>query len=294
MFCPKCGSELPEGTRFCPKCGAPAATAENVPAATPSSIASQPKPSENILLRFWNSPKFGWAAVKCYRAMSYVYIVLGILLWAGIGQWMFGLFFIANGAFGVYHLWKHKHQRSHTACPNCGQEVKIGTKFCKNCGAAIPVQKIAPETLADTDNEMTMDGTQSLRVKKINLLAMPFVILLFVWIFATFGDSLTAGPVYQIKNASLDQYGSQKMEQVVDDNFRGADWSSERLDDGCYLVSVEGYMPLYSQDVRITFYYENQGDGTFYFRVNGIDLLDSGESYSSAWEIALFLGILYS
>ena len=108
------------------------------------------------------------------------------------------------------------------------------------------------------------------------------------------GDSILGTPVYQIQNAVFSQYGSQTVEQVVDDNFRGPEWSSEKLDENSSIVYVEGYMPLYSEDVRLTFYYEDQGDGTFQYSINSVALLDSGEIYTDFWNITLFMELLYS
>ena len=101
-------------------------------------------------------------------------------------------------------------------------------------------------------------------------------------------------PVYQIQNTVFSQYGSQTVEQVVDDNFRSPTWSSEKLDQDSFLVYVEGYMPLYAENIRLTSYYENLGDGTFQYSVDSVEFLDSGDSYSDLWNIALFMELLYS
>lgn len=296
MFCAKCGAALPEDSKFCPACGTPAGnnSSASQTAFQPEAENRTPEASEDPLARFWNSPKFGWAAVYFNRVMNYVYIGMGLFLLT-FGWWMFALVLIGGGAIGVYSVWKRKDRRTHTECPVCGQRVKIGDVACKKCGAALPVQQIKPDTLQEAELESSADGgAYSLKVKKIILLCSPLIILLFVFIFSLVGDSIMGTPVYQIQNAVFSQYGSQTLEQVVDDNFRSPEWSSEKLDQDSSLVYVEGYMPVYSEKIRLTFYYEDLGDGTFQYTINSIEFLDRGESYSDVWSIALFMEILYS
>ena len=296
MFCTKCGAELPEGTKFCPACGTPAAAAgvaSSTAPATPSPEA-EAQSSEDPLARFWNSPKLGWAAVYFNRVLNYVYIGLGLLLLA-YGWWLFALILIVSGAMGAYSVWSRKYHRTHTKCPACGQHVKIGDATCKKCGASLPIQQVKPDTLKEAGLEDSTDvRLSSLKAKKIMLLCSPLLVLFIAVIFSVAGDSILGTPVYQIQNAVFSQYGSQTVEQVVDDNFRGPEWSSEKLDENSSIVYVEGYMPLYSEDVRLTFYYEDQGDGTFQYSINSVALLDSGEIYTDFWNITLFMKLLYS
>lgn len=101
--------------------------------------------------------------------------------------------------------------------------------------------------------------------------------------------------VYNMKNAVWDDFGPQTLNEVVDDTFRGVEWSSEWLDDTSAMVYIQGYMPLYSQNVRLTFYYEEQPeDGTFTFQINSVDMLGDMESYTDIWNIALFMELMYS
>ena len=296
MFCTKCGAELPEGTKFCPACGTPvgaAGVASSTAPATPSPEAGA-QTSEDPLARFWNSPKFGWAAVYFNRILNYVYVGLGLLLLA-YGWWALALVLIIGGTLGVYSVWSRKYHRTHTKCPVCGQHVKIGDATCKKCGASLPVQQVKPDTLQEAELEESANGRfYSLKVKKITLLCTPLLILFIVILFSVAGDSILGTPVYQIQNAVFSQYGSQTVEQVVNENFRGPEWSSEKLDENSSIVYVEGYMPLYSEDVRLTFYYEDHGDGTFQYSLNSVALLDSGEIYTDFWNITLFMELLYS
>ena len=209
MFCTKCGAELPEGTKFCPACGTPAGAAgvaSSTAPATPSPEA-EAQSSEDPLARFWNSPKFGWAAVYFNRVLNYVYIGLGLLLLA-YGWWLFALILIVSGAMGAYSVWSRKYHRTHTKCPACGQHVKIGDATCKKCGASLPIQQVKPDTLKEAGLEDSTDvRLSSLKAKKIMLLCSPLLVLFIAVIFSVAGDSILGTPVYQIQNAVFSQIG---------------------------------------------------------------------------------------
>ena len=281
MFCTKCGAELPEGTKFCPACGMPV----------------EVTPSGNIFVRLWNNEKFGWAAVKMNRALNIIWFVFGIFLLL-MGAWIFGMIVTLGGALGIYEVWKRKQDRIHTVCPTCGTKIKIGKNFCEKCGTAIPVQQITPDTLEEAGAEISVSrNAGSLTGKKIGLIATVLGLPFLIAALSASGivEAVTDPAVYNMKNAVWDDFGPQTLNEVVDDNFRGVEWSSEWLDDASAIVYIQGYMPFYSQNVRLTFYYEEQpDDGTFTFQINSVDMLGDMESYTDIWNIALFMEFMYS
>lgn len=281
MFCTKCGAELPEGTKFCPACGTPA----------------EVRITGNIFVRLWNNEKFGWAAVKLNRALNIVWFVFGIFLLL-MGAGIFGLIITLGGALGIYEVWKRKQDRIHTVCPTCGTKIKIGKNFCEKCGTAIPVQQITPDTLEEAGAEISVSrNAGSLTGKKIGLIATVLGLPFLIAALSASGivEAVTDPAVYNMKNAVWDDFGPQTLNEVVDDNFRGVEWSSEWLDDASAMVYIQGYMPFYSQNVRLTFYYEEQpDDGTFTFQINSVDMLGDMESYTDIWNIALFMEFMYS
>ena len=281
MFCTKCGAQLPEGTKFCPACGMPV----------------EVTPSGNIFVRLWNNEKFGWAAVKMNRALNIIWFVFGIFLLL-MGAWIFGMIVTLGGAFGIYEVWKRKQDRIHTVCPTCGTKIKIGKRFCEKCGTAIPVQRITPDTLEEAGAESSVSlNAGSLTGKKIGLIATVLVLPVLIAALSASGivEAVTDPAVYNMKNAVWDDFGPQTLNEVVDDNFRGVEWSSEWLDDASAIVYIQGYMPFYSQNVRLTFYYEEQpDDGTFTFQINSVDMLGDMESYTDIWNIGLFMEFMYS
>lgn len=281
MFCTKCGAELPEGTKFCPACGMPV----------------EVTPSGNIFVRLWNNEKFGWAAVKMNRALNIIWFVFGIFLLL-MGAWIFVMIVTLGGALGIYEVWKRKQDRIHTVCPTCGTKIKIGKNFCEKCGTAIPVQQITPDTLEEAGAEISVSrNAGSLTGKKIGLIATVLGLPFLIAALSASGivEAVTDPAVYNMKNAVWDDFGPQTLNEVVDDNFRGVEWSSEWLDDASAIVYIQGYMPFYSQNVRLTFYYEEQpDDGTFTFQINSVDMLGDMESYTDIWNIALFMEFMYS
>ena len=281
MFCTKCGAELPEGTKFCPACGMPV----------------EVTPSGNIFVRLWNNEKFGWAAVKMNRALNIIWFVFGIFLLL-MGAWIFVMIVTLGGALGIYEVWKRKQDRIHTVCPTCGTKIKIGKNFCEKCGTAMPVQQIKPDTLEEAGAEISVSrNAGSLTGKKIGLIATVLGLPFLIAALSASGivEAVTDPAVYNMKNAVWDDFGPQTLNEVVDDNFRGVEWSSEWLDDASAIVYIQGYMPFYSQNVRLTFYYEEQpDDGTFTFQINSVDMLGDMESYTDIWNIALFMEFMYS
>ena len=112
-----------------------------------------------MLKNFWNSKWLGWAAVKFSRFLNYVYVLLGIILlvWgvqgAG-GVWVvLGLAFAVSGILSIRSIKKRKHERTHTACPSCAKEVKIGLEFCPECGTELPVHEVPLDGLDDAGQE---------------------------------------------------------------------------------------------------------------------------------------------
>ena len=111
MFCTKCGAPLPEDARFCTNCGTPVVPAETEVSAAASSeedlpvVVQEPskdiaKPAGNIFTRFWNSPKFGWAAQQYYYILDVFIVIMGLLVLL-TELWIVGLILIVVGGSGI-------------------------------------------------------------------------------------------------------------------------------------------------------------------------------------------------
>lgn len=301
MFCTKCGAQLPEGAQFCTACGAPvgvkpAAAGPSDGQAAPPAIPSapeQPAQQGNILVRLWNSPKFGWAAILFDRALYLILVLLGVLF-LFTALWPMGLFLVIFGGLAEWNIWKQSRQRAWTACPNCGTKVKIGVKFCTNCGAEIPVRSKPAMTAEAVKAASDADKRgYSLTAKKISLLCAPITLPIILMGFVFFADIAFNTPAVNMKSTVWDQFGPQTLEQVVDANFDNPEWSSSWIDDTDATVYVEGYMPSYGQDVRLTFHYQDVDDETFSGSLDRVDFLGSGEAYTDLYSTATFMEQLY-
>lgn len=111
MFCTKCGAPLPEDARFCTNCGTPVVPAEteesaaasfeeNLPVVMQEASKDMPKPAGNIFARFWNSPKFEWAAQQYYYLLDAFIAVAGLLMLL-TELWIVGLILIVVGGSGI-------------------------------------------------------------------------------------------------------------------------------------------------------------------------------------------------
>ena len=247
------------------------------------------KPAGNILARFWNNPKFGWAAQQYYYLL-YVFIAIVGLFMLLTELWIVGLILILVGGSGIGNWWKWRKRRSYTECPNCGKTVKTGIEFCPKCGAKIPAKQLTRE---DVEAESKDNHDTSLTKKKISLLAAPIALPVMIMMLCIFGDFVLNRPAYELKDVVWDQFGSQTLEQVVNANFDDPEWSSTWVDDTHATVYVEGYMPYYGENIRLEFQYEKLDEDTVVGSLKRIVFLDSVEAYSNSIASALFLQQMY-
>lgn len=132
------------------------------------------------------------------------------------------------------------------------------------------------------------ETAESLNKKKRNLCIGVAVIL-----FALFVTGRTGGGIYsRVQSISFDDYGPETIGEIVDRNISGADWSQERLDSDTKLVTVEGYCPMYAQDIRITFRYEDMGS-SYGASLQSIVFPDSGDTSSDPISTAIIWATFY-
>ena len=300
MFCTKCGAPLPEGSRFCTSCGTPviqveteestaASFEEDLPAVAQELSKDTTKPTGNIFVRFWNSPKFGWAAQQYSYIMDVFMVIIGLLVLL-TEYWFIGLIPIFLGGSGISKWWKWRKSRSYTNCPNCGKPVKTDVDFCPKCGAKIPARSLTKE---EVEAESKDSGAYSLREKKLGLLMAPIALPFMILMLWGFGGFILNRPAYEIRDVVWDQFGSQTLEQVVNANFDNPEWSSTKIDDDHATVYIEGYMPYFGENVRLEFTYEKLDENTISSSLDRVVFLDSVEAYSNTIATTLFLQQMY-
>ena len=214
---------------------------------------TQEKAGNGSFSKVWNHPAFTMIAVKFGNLLDILISVVGIWL----GSRLLSEGGISGTLLGIVCL----------AGGICG--IARGIK-------AFLLGNKEPET------------AESLNKKKRNLCIGAAVIL-----FALFVTGRTGGGIYsRVQSISFDDYGPETIGEIVDRNISGADWSQERLDSDTKLVTVEGYCPMYSQDIRITFRYEDMGS-SYGASLQSIVFPDSGDTSSDPISTAVIWATFY-
>lgn len=154
---------------------------------------------QSLFHQLWHNESFDRAAIQFGRVMNYVSLVLGavlLLLAISWGDFIWGLVAISwifAGISNIKKVNKRKHDRMYTNCPKCNKtEIKIGTKFCPDCGETIPVQTIEAEDWEAAAREEGSIKTirqigqkDSLNGTKVGFLCAIFIgLLILVWLFS--------------------------------------------------------------------------------------------------------------
>ena len=214
---------------------------------------TQEKAGNGSFSKVWNHPAFTMIAVKFGNLLDILISVVGIWL----GSRLLSEGGISGTLLGIVCL----------AGGICG--IARGIK-------AFLLGNKEPET------------AESLNKKKRNLCIGVAVIL-----FALFVTGRTGGGIYsRVQSISFDDYGPETIGEIVDRNISGADWSQERLDSDTKLVTVEGYCPMYAQDIRITFRYEDMGS-SYGASLQSIVFPDSGDTSSDPISTAIIWATFY-
>ena len=99
--------------------------------------------------------------------------------------------------------------------------------------------------------------------------------------------------VYEnVKKVSFESYGTETIGEIVENSLKNVEWSKEKIDSDAMKVYVEGYSPLYDEDVQICFYYEESGD-TYEVTLQKIVFPDSNETYDGAIDTAIIWAAFY-
>ena len=261
-----CGAELKPEAKFCPKCGVkidqiseeensgkPEFSGEFSKAEQEKIASGQVNTKEGIFAKIWNHPAFTMIAVKFGN-------VLDILL--GAVSLLLAVMLLGDGFFGT--VW--------------------GILFLV-CGIAIVFSGIR----AFLSRKREPETEEELNKKKRNLCIGAAVIIIGLLVINS-----TGGGVYSdVKSIAFDDIGPETIGELIDENVKGAEWSQEKIDSNSRLVFVEGYCPSYSEDIRITFFYEDLDDGYCEVSLQSIEFPESGEYYDDAFSAGIIWASLY-
>ncbi|MCD7806080.1 MAG: zinc ribbon domain-containing protein [Lachnospiraceae bacterium] len=203
--------------------------------------------------KFWNSPLFNKAAEKFGNILTVIEGIVFLILMR--------LLFSEGGFWGI----------------------AFGILFLL-AGIAGVVGGIK-DLISRTKKELT--GKELNKAKRNMCIGVPVIIIAF-WILLSTGG----GGYSNVQAITFDNYGSETIGEIVDNNLKSPKWSKDKIDSTSCKVYVEGYSKLYDEDVRITFYYEEDGD-SYEVTLQSVELLDSGETYSDMFSLALIWATFY-
>lgn len=261
MFCKKCGNEVKDGTAFCIKCGARleddfnnieevSENSENTNSHDTNSQAvtstAEVDKKNNIISKIWNSPIFNKIAIK----FGYILDVIGGVICIFLAKQLFKEGGFSGIGFGIIFA----------GCAVVGIWSGVTSFFSRI-----------------KDHELE----ENLGKKKRNLCIGVVVIVIALILLKETGG----GTYYIVQQISFDNFGSETIGEIVDDNLKSPEWSQKKLDSGSKLVYVEGYSPLYEENMKITFYCEKVEDG-YEVSLKRISFLDSDETYNDAISMA--------
>ncbi|WP_455139370.1 zinc ribbon domain-containing protein [Thermophilibacter sp.] len=104
MFCPKCGAQVPDGTKFCPACGTPLNPAAPAGGSAPAAGASGP-----VVTPVAPAAGDKAAAARLVRLVAAVVMIVAFFL-PFVGTSIFGYefsFSAFNAAFGIDFMGQH-------------------------------------------------------------------------------------------------------------------------------------------------------------------------------------------
>lgn len=92
-----------------------------------------------------------------------------------------------------------------------------------------------------------------------------------------------------LKGIVFDQYTTLEFGEVVDRNISKADWSSEKIDNDFYQVTVSGFCPSIYSNISATFNV-NYGDDMVYAAID--HAVVDGEYVDDMISLAVVMGVL--
>lgn len=96
-----------------------------------------------------------------------------------------------------------------------------------------------------------------------------------------------------VKSVSFDNIGPETIGELVEANVKGAEWSKEKIADNSWLISMESYCPLYSEDIKIEFFYEKLDDGYREVTLQSVEFPESVEYYNDAFSAGMLWASFY-
>jgi ribosomal protein L40E len=146
------------------------------------------------------------------------------------------------------------------------------------------------EHIPDSEPGVAMQSplpTQKTKSKWKTIIKVAVIIIIVLGISKLF---LGKNPVKDVKTVVFDQYGSQTLGAAMKSSMPQASWSSKKVANKHYEVSVDGFCPDLGSNIVIDFDV-NYLDDTIYARVTSVTI--NGDYYDDILSIALVMNAIY-
>ena len=277
MYCPNCGAELKDGAQFCGNCGKKIEITDEI--RTPEAMGEkktqrtleQPEHSKDAIVKEIHDEYYnGQDRQTDEKDTEYIdKSKLSALDKLAIRF----TYLIADPVIGIFLLFPS--MKLFSECGFWG--IAFGLIFLI-LGVGYIISGIKEwidifRGKSTIDDKMNKDSLKSCR--KTLIIGIIIIVIGIAVIHATGGGIYT-----NVQSVVLDDFGSESIGTVVDDNIKNAKWSKDKIASGTYHVYVTGYNKNYG-NMKIEFYYEEDDDGSGEVQLKKITLLDDDETYDT-------------
>lgn len=277
MYCPNCGAELKDGAQFCGNCGKKIEITDEIRTPEPTAekktqgASEQPEHDGKDAVEKENHDEFDNGQSK-QTGEKEEYIDKSKLSPLDKLAIRF-TYLIADPVIGIFLLFPSMKLFSEGGFWG----IAFGLIFLV-IGVGYIISGIREwidifRGKSAIDDKMNRDSLKSCR--KTLIIGIIIIVIGIAVIHATGGGIYT-----NVQSVVLDDFGSESIGTVVDDNIKNAKWSKDKIASGTYHVYVTGYNKNYG-NMKIEFYYEEDDDGSGEVQLKKITLLDDDETYDT-------------
>lgn len=162
-------------------------------------------------------------------------------------------------------------------CKKCGAEIPEGAKFCKSCGEPVPPQ--------NSGAEQSMGPVKKKKMKSPLTVAAMLIALVAIYYMFFFDNTVS-----DVKNLVFNQYGTEAIGTVADKNLSNVKWSSDKIDDGYYYVTLKGFSPDLTGQISVRFDV-SYADDYVYATPNLVSV--NGDTYSDLQSVRFIMAVVY-
>ena len=152
-------------------------------------------------------------------------------------------------------------------------------------------QSILHKLLPDYVEQRIQDEREVKKTKTYRRVATAMIVAFVGYVIVTtLVPSLIRNPVRDLQDIVFEDYGTMTLGEAVDSTVENARWSSEKVDNTHYLVTLSGFQPDLFANFEATFDV-NYTDDYVYASISSVKY--NGETYMDIFSLAIVLGAIY-